>query len=261
MAAQGDDTNGVGRVVGTHAVSAALRAGKRSVEKVYTVADGWNPAVRGIINLARQQGIPVKAVDRRALANLAGTTAHQGIVAQVAEVRYVEVEDLLAEAQRRKEPPFFLVLDGIEDPRNFGALLRTAEASGAHGVVIAKDRSVGVSVAVAKAAAGALEYMQVARVTNIPRVLGILKRRGLWIYGADVGKGRVPIEVDLAVPLALVVGGEGRGLRSLVRGSCDLLISLPMVGRVESLNVSVAGGVIMYEVLRQRMSREKISEK
>ncbi|MFQ5882963.1 MAG: 23S rRNA (guanosine(2251)-2'-O)-methyltransferase RlmB [Candidatus Methylomirabilales bacterium] len=249
------------RLVGPHAVWAALRAGRRSVEKLFAVTEGRSPQVRRILAFAREQGIPVKLLHRRALATLAGTMDHQGIVAQVAEVHYVEVAELLTEAQVRGEPPFLLILDGVQDPGNLGALLRTAEASGVHGVVIPKDRSAGVGAAVAKAAAGAMEHMRLARVTNIPQVLAGLKRQGLWVYGADVGRGRSPQEVDLAIPLALVLGGEERGLRSLVRTSCDVLISLPMVGRVESLNVSVAGGILMYEILRQRLFRMKIQEK
>lgn len=251
----------MGKLIGPHAIWSALRAGKRSVEKLFTLTEEGSPRLRRIVAFARAQGIPVKLLDRKALTSLAGTADHQGIVAQVAEVRYVEVEELLEESQGRREPPFLLILDGVEDPGNFGALLRTAEATGAHGVVIPKDRAAGVSPTVAKAAAGALEHLHLARVPNIPQLLAVLKRQGLWIYGTDVSGGRAPQEVDMTLPLALVLGGEGRGLRSLVRSSCDLLISIPMVGRVESLNVSVAGGVIMYEILRQRMARKKIGGK
>ncbi|MDZ4339897.1 MAG: 23S rRNA (guanosine(2251)-2'-O)-methyltransferase RlmB [candidate division NC10 bacterium] len=245
----------MGRLFGAHAVWTALQAGRRSVEKLYTVAEGGGPPVRRIVAFARSQGIPVKVLDRRALAHLAGTTAHQGVVAQVAEVRYVELEDLLGIARQRREAPFLLIPDGVQDPRNLGALVRTAEASGAHGVVIPKDRSAGVSPVAAKAAAGALEYLPLSRVTNIARALDLLKGEGLWVYGADVAGGKPPHEVDLTMPLALVLGGEGRGLRPLVRSQCDLLLTLPMVGQVPSLNVSVAAGVIMYEVLRQRMQK------
>ncbi len=251
----------VGKLIGPHAVWSALRAGKRSVEKLFTLPEGGSPQLRRIVAFARERGIPVKLRDRKTLTSLAGTADHQGIVAQVAEVRYVEVEELLEKSRGQREAPFLLILDGVEDPGNLGALLRTAEATGAHGVVIPKDRAAGVSPTVTKAAAGALEHLHLARVPNIPQLLANLKRQALWIYGADVSGGRAPQEVDMTLPLALVLGGEGRGLRSLVRSSCDLLISIPMVGRVESLNVSVAGGVIMYEILRQRMVRKGLSGK
>lgn len=251
----------MGKLIGPHAIWGALRAGKRSVEKLFALTEGGSPQLRRLVAFAREQGIPVKLLDRKALTRLAGTADHQGVLAQVAEVRYVDIEELLEGSQQQGEPPFLLILDGVEDPGNFGALLRTAEATGAHGVVIPKDRAAGVSPTVAKAAAGALEHLHLARVPNIPQLLAALKRRGLWIYGADVGGGRAPQEVDMTLPLALVLGGEGRGLRSLVRSSCDLLISIPMVGRVESLNVSVAGGIIMYEVLRQRVARKTVGER
>ncbi|MFQ5839858.1 MAG: 23S rRNA (guanosine(2251)-2'-O)-methyltransferase RlmB [Candidatus Methylomirabilales bacterium] len=252
MAAEGGRVSIVTAVIGPRAVFEVLRAGERHVEKVFMVATGRSKILKEVLGLARARGVPVKTLERRALSNLAGGATHQGVVARVAAITYAAVEDLLEVARAREEAPCLVVMDGVEDPHNLGAVLRTAEAVGAHGAIIPKDRATGVSPTVAKAAAGALEYLRVARVPNLVQAIEGLKAAGLWVYGADAVGGRAPAEVDLSGPLALVLGGEGRGLRSLVRAHCDGILTIPTRGRIGVLNVSVAAGMLLYEVSSQR---------
>jgi len=242
-------------IFGRHPVLEALKA-EQAIEKVL-IARGVKPTgvVAGILSAARAQGVPVQFVPRRALDARADGN-HQGVMALVGAYRYADLDDLLAVSQQRNEPACLLALDAIQDVHNLGALLRTAEAVGAHGVIIPEHRAVGVTAAVRKASAGAIEHIQVARVTNLARALTTLKERGLWIVGLEeVAEAQEYHRADLTMPLVLVVGSEGRGLSRLVRETCDVLIRLPMRGQVSSLNAAVAGSVALYEVWRQRAAR------
>ncbi|MBE0466916.1 MAG: 23S rRNA (guanosine(2251)-2'-O)-methyltransferase RlmB [Candidatus Desulforudis sp.] len=237
-------------ICGRNAVREALRAG-RPLNKVI-LARGMTPSVRHeLVSLARNRGVPVQEADRTRLDALAPGAAHQGVVAVAAEQAYVGVEDLLA----TDAAPLVLVLNEIQDPHNLGAVLRTAEAAGCAGAVIPARRAAGITAAVAKASAGAVNYIRVARVDNIARALRYFKDKGLWVVGADPAGEQVYWDADLKGPLALVIGGEDRGLGRVVRNECDFLVRLPMFGRVGSLNASVAAALLIYEVVRQRSGR------
>ena len=230
---------------GRNPVREALRAGQ-AVEKIY-LAEGLHPGgiVGDILDTARQQRILVQWLDRRALDRLAGGANHQGVIAEVAEYRYAALDDLLARAAERHEPPFLLLLDALQDPQNLGTLIRTAEAVGVHGIVIPKYRAAGITPAVVKASA-------VARVTNLAQAITELKQQGVWVVGLD---GAAPVsyeDVDLTGPLAIVVGAEGAGLHRLVKERCDVLVKLPMRGRIASLNAAVAGSIVLYHAWRER---------
>jgi 23S rRNA (guanosine2251-2'-O)-methyltransferase len=240
-------------LLGPHAVREALRAGSRQVDKIFLARDLRGAVTREILNLARQAGVPVKALDRRALSALVPGLNHQGVVAAVAAVPYRELPDLLDAAKGSGRPPLLLVLDAVVDPRNVGALARTAEAAGAHGLVLLRHHAAGVTPAAAKAAAGAFEHLPVARVGNLDQALASLQGAGLWVVGADPAAPLSCDAADLTGPIALVVGGEGKGLRPLTRRRCDLLVRIPTMGRLPSLNASVAGGILLYEVVRQRL--------
>jgi 23S rRNA (guanosine2251-2'-O)-methyltransferase len=201
---------------------------------------------------AKEEGIPFQWVPRARLDQLAGGGNHQGVMAQVAAYEYVSVDDLFRRAEERGEAPFFLLLDGIEDPHNLGSILRTADAAGVHGVIIPKRRAAGLTATVAKISAGAIEYVPVARVTNLNRLADELKERGVWLVGSDGQAETAYDEVDYCLPLALVIGSEGQGMSRLMKEKCDFLVRLPMKGKVTSLNASVAAGILMYEVLRGR---------
>lgn len=213
---------------------------------------GLEGSVGQLIALAKQKGIPVKEADVRKLDELCGGGNHQGVAAQVSAARYYELEDLLKLA--KDEPPLLVIADEIEDPHNLGAIIRTAEAAGAHGLILPKRRSAGLSQTVAKTSAGAVEHLPVVRVSNLPTTIKLLKKRGVWIYGAHM-EGVPYTQVDFSGPAALVLGSEGRGLGRLVRESCDMLVSIPMYGKMNSLNVSVAGGILLYEIARRRAAR------
>lgn len=244
---------------GRHPVLELLRASGRRVEEVLVLGAGRGPALSEILSLASSRGVKVSSRTREQLTAIAGSPHHQGVVARVAEAVYASLEDLLAVPAQRGEPAFFLALDQVQDPRNLGALLRTAEATGVHGVLIPKHRAAGLTGGTAKAAMGALEFLPVARETNLVAALEKLKKQGVWLIGSVVRGGTVPWEADLRGPVCLVLGGEGQGLRPLVARTCDLLVTLPMRGRIGSLNVAGAGAVLCYEVLRQRgVQREKV---
>ena len=236
-------------IAGRNAVGEALRAG-RSLDSVLVARGERGGALSGLLAKCREKGIPVKEVDSRRLDALAGLS-HQGIAAVAACKEYASLDDLFALAEKKGEPPFFVVCDELEDPHNLGAVVRSAEAAGAHGVIIPKRRAAGLTAAVYKASAGAVEYLPVARVANISETLKELKRRGLWIYGLYMD-GETWCEADLTSAAALVVGSEGRGIGRLVREQCDFILSLPMKGQVNSLNASVACGILLYEAARQR---------
>lgn len=237
-------------LLGRRAVLEALRAG-RPLRKILIAQSAHGAAIGAIQQEARQRGVVVQFVDERRLQSLAQARPHQGVVALASAKRLATVDEILARARQQNQPPFVLVVDGVEDPANLGALIRTAEGAGVHGVIIPRHRAVGLTPAVARTSAGALEHIPVAQETNISRTLEALKQAGLWVVGADPGAGTLYSNARLIPPLAVVVGGEERGLSRLVREHCDVLVRLPMRGRITSLNVSVAGAVLLYEVVRQ----------
>lgn len=237
-------------IAGRNPVSEAIRSG-RPIDKILVARGEKTGAVVGILAKAREKQIPVKEADRVKLDFLSGSAPHQGIIALAAAKEYSTVEDILAYAAEKGEPPFLVILDELEDPHNLGAIIRTAECAGAHGVIIPKRRSVGLSYTVGKASAGAVEYMRVARVTNIASLLDDLKKQGVWIYGADMN-GTDYTHCDMSGACALVIGNEGKGMARLVREKCDVIVSLPMKGHINSLNASVAAGILMYHALKSR---------
>jgi len=236
-------------ISGRNAVAEALRSG-RPIDSVLVARGNRTGSIGVLIAKCRDAGIPVKDADPRKLEAMGGPN-HQGIIALAACKEYATLDDLFARAADSGEEPLFIVCDELEDPHNLGAIVRTAEAVGAHGVIVPKRRSVGLTSTVYKASAGAVEYMPVARVTNIVDTLRELKKRGVWVYGLDMD-GESYDKTDLTGAAALVVGAEGNGIGRLVRSECDVIVSLPMHGKISSLNASVACGILMYEALRQR---------
>ena len=236
---------------GRNAVLEALKAG-RPINKICLARGERQGSVKEIAALAKKRGVVVQEVDARKIEEAAGALRHQGVMAYVAPVAYASVDAILARAAERGEEPFVVLLDELEDPRNLGAILRSADAAGAHGVLIPKRRGCQLSAAVAKTAAGALEYVPVAQIGNIAQAIGALKEKGLWIAGADMDGAAPYYEADLKGPLALVVGSEGRGIGRLVKEACDFLVRIPMHGQINSLNASVAAGILLFEIARQR---------
>jgi 23S rRNA (guanosine2251-2'-O)-methyltransferase len=239
-------------LIGRNPVLELLRADSRRVEEVAILAEGRGPALQELLTLARQRGVKVSYRTRDQLSAMAGTPHHQGVVARVAEAAYVGLGELLRIPATRNEPPFFLALDRIQDPRNLGAVLRTAEITGVHGLILPKHHAVGLTPAVAKSAMGGVEHVPVVREANLVNMLETLKKESIWVMGAATRGGEVPWRVDLTGPLCLVLGGEGDGLRPLVARTCDRLLTLPMRGKIGSLNVSAAAAVLCYETVRQR---------
>jgi 23S rRNA (guanosine2251-2'-O)-methyltransferase len=237
-------------IAGRNSVSEALKSG-RSINKVYVARGNTEGSIREIIGVVKDRKIPLQEVERSFLDKLTGER-HQGIVAEAAPYEYVEIEDILAKARDLGEEPLVLILAELEDPHNFGAILRTAEAAGVHGVIIPKRRGVQLNATVAKVSSGAAEYVPVARVANLGQAVEKLKDSGLWITGADMHGENTLWKADLAGPLALVIGGEGRGIPKLLKEKCDFLTSIPMKGKISSLNASAAASVFLFEVLRQR---------
>lgn len=243
-------------IAGKHSVAEALKAG-RSINKIWIAEGTQQKQMQPILTEAKNRGVVVQTADKRKLDTLVPGIQHQGVVAQAAPYVYAEVEDLLAAAAAKDEDPFLIILDEIEDPHNLGSILRTADCTGVHGVIIPKRRSAQVNATVSKTSAGAAEYVPVARVTNLAQTMEKLKEAGVWIAGTDVrAEGEIYDTDVFKGPLALVIGNEGEGMGRLVREKCDVLIKLPMQGRINSLNASVAAGVVMYEVLRQRSGRK-----
>ena len=238
------------RIEGRNAVREALRAGK-TVERLYVQEGLTNPAAVSIVTEAQKKNIQVRFVKKERLDEMSETGSHQGVIASVSAYEYGTVEQMLAAAAEKGEDPFLILLDGIEDPHNLGAILRTANLAGAHGVIIPKDRAVGLTAIAAKTSAGAVNYTPVARVTNLNRTIRELKEKGLWFVCADMD-GEVMYRQNLKGPIGLVIGGEGNGVSRLVRESCDLVTRIPMDGDIDSLNASVAAGVLAFEIVRQR---------
>ncbi len=243
-------------IIGRNAVMEALKSG-RPLDSVLIARGERQGSIGAIVARCRENGVPVKETDSRKLDAMAAN--HQGVIAVAACKDYVTLDELFKAAEEKGEPPFFIVCDELEDPHNLGAILRTAEAAGAHGVVVPRRRSVGLTGAVYKASAGAVEYVPVARVANITDALKEMKKRGMWIYGLDMD-GEDWCATDLTGAMALVVGSEGRGVSRLVRENCDFVLSLPMSGRINSLNASVACGIVLYEAARQRKGIRAINK-
>ncbi len=245
-----------GRICGRNSVLELLRSGGRRTNEIAVLAGAHGPLAE-VVALARRAGVKVSYRTRDQLTAIAGTDRHQGVVARVASAEYADLAELLEIPKRRGEAPFFMALDQVQDPRNFGAILRTAEVFGAHGVIVPKHHQVGLTEAAARAAMGAVEYIAVARETNLVNALEKLKQLGIWIYGSTIGTGTPAWAADLSGPICLVLGSEGEGLRPLVARTCDALLTIPMTGQVGSLNVGAAGAVLCYEVARQRALRGK----
>lgn len=243
------------QIYGVNAVMEALRAGTRQIETITILESARPDRLKPLIDLARQKGVPVHRVPRLDLDRTLGEVRHQGVVARIAAARYADADDLLDVLEAKigtADPPLVLGLDAIEDPRNLGSILRSAECAGVHGVFIAERRAVGLTGVVAKVAAGALEYVPVARVTNLVRLIEQLKARNIWVVGAAAEARQSYTEWDWKLPAAIFLGNEGSGLHRLVREHCDTLIRIPVFGKLDSLNVSVAAGVLLYEARRQR---------
>ena len=242
-------------IEGRNAVIEALRA-KRTIDRLF-VLDGCNDGpISTVKREAKKNDIRIKYVDRDRLDAMSVTGHHQGVIAKCAAYTYSEVDDILERAREKNEDPFIILLDNIEDPHNLGAIIRTANLAGAHGVIIPKDRAVGLTATVARTSAGALEHTLVAKVTNLSRTINDLKDKGIWFACADMD-GEVMYDRDLTGPLGLVIGSEGNGVSRLVREKCDMVCAIPMKGDIDSLNASVAAGVLMYEAVRQRMNKAR----
>ena len=237
-------------VAGRNAVMEALK-GSRSVNKLMIANGSTEGSIKEIIAVAKEKGVNIQYCDRSKLDSIARGIRHQGVLAQVAPVQYAELEDILQVAKDRNEPPFIVLLDELEDPHNLGAILRTADAAGVHGVLIPKHRSCPLSATVAKTSAGAVEHVPVARVGNLVQTIKKLKQEGLWVAAADMD-GKDYYDTDLTGPLLLIIGSEGQGVGRLVKEQCDFVVRIPMVGRINSLNASVAGSILMYEAMKQR---------
>ena len=239
------------QIEGRNAVLEAFRSGK-CVDKLFILDGCQDGPVRTIAREARKTDTIINYVSKERLDQLRETRAHQGVIAQVAAYEYSTVEEILARAEEKGEPPFLILLDNVEDPHNLGAIIRTANLAGAHGVIIPKRRAVGLTSTVAKTSAGAINYTPVAKVTNIVRTIEELKEKGIWFVCADMG-GETMYDLDLTGPMGLVIGNEGEGVSRLVREACDFTASIPMKGDIDSLNASVAAGVLAYEIVRQRL--------
>ena len=237
-------------IEGRNAVLEALRSGK-PVDRVFILAKSYDGPIRTIVREAKKRDCILSFVDKKRLDEISETGKHQGAIAYIAAYRYSTVKDILALARKRGEDPFLFLLDNIEDPHNLGAIIRTANLAGAHGVIIPKNRAAGLTATVAKASAGAINYTPVAKVTNLSRTMEELKKEGLWFVCADMG-GQVMYDLNLTGPIGLVIGNEGSGVGDLVRKHCDLFAAIPMAGEIDSLNASVAAGVLAYELVRQR---------
>lgn len=241
-------------IEGRNAVIEALKS-ERTIEQLLIAKGDTEGSVNLIIALAKERHIVIKEVDRKKLDNMSVSKAHQGVIAIVTPYDYFEVSDILKCAEEKGEKPFILILDEIEDPHNFGAIIRSAEVCGVHGIIIPKRRNVGITPIVYKTSAGAVQHMKIAKVTNINTVIDELKEKGLWIYGADMDGENYCYEVDFSGAAALVIGSEGKGISKLTKSKCDVLTKIPMRGNINSLNASVAGGIMMYEIMKQRLQR------
>jgi 23S rRNA (guanosine2251-2'-O)-methyltransferase len=245
------------KIVGRNSVLELLRSSnKREIERLLIGQGKVDPRLRQIISIAEKKRIRYDFVPQRELDRIEATVPHQGVIALVSPTGYIDVQTLIKNAQGHGRPPLLIMLDGIQDPRNLGAIIRTADAVNADGVVIPKNRAAGVTTATHKASAGSSAYVSVAQVTNLARTIEMFKADGIWVVGADVAAPTIYTDANLTVPICLVLGNEAKGLRRLVKERCDFLVRLPMFGHISTLNVSVATGVLLYEVVRQRTAVE-----
>jgi 23S rRNA (guanosine2251-2'-O)-methyltransferase len=239
-------------IEGRNAVIEALKS-DRTVEQIMVAKGDMEGSINVILALAKEKNIVVKEVDRKKLDSLSETRSHQGVVAYVTPYKYFELEEIIDYAKEKGEAPFVVVLDEIEDPHNFGSIIRTAEVCGVHGILIPKRRNVGVTPTVYKSSAGAVEHMKIAKITNVNAAIETLKEYGVWVYGADMDGEEYSFQANFSGAVALVIGSEGRGISKLTKDKCDKLVKIPMMGKINSLNASVAGGIMMYEVLKHRL--------
>lgn len=244
-------------IEGRNAVIEALKSdNSKTIEQIFIAEGSISGSSKVIIAKAKEKNIVIKKVDRKKLDKISETGAHQGVIAQVTPYKYYEVDDILEYAKKKGEPPFIIILDEIEDPHNFGSIIRTAEICGVHGIIISKRRNVGVTPVVYKSSAGAVEYMRICKVTNLNNTIEKLKERNIWIYGADMSGQSYCFNIDFSGAVALVIGSEGRGISKLIKEKCDMLVKIPMMGNIASLNASVAGGILMYEILKQKIKSD-----
>ena len=248
-----EDSAADGLIEGRNAVTEALRAGT-AIDKIYIARGDTDRTLSQIVALAKSAGIVVAGADHRKLDAMSCTHSHQGVIAVAAVRQYVSVEEILASAAEKGEPPLLVVCDELSDPHNLGAVIRTAECAGAHGVIIPKRRSAGLTAVVAKTSAGAVSYLPVARVSNIPALLEQLKQEGLWVFGTAAEGNTTLYDADLKGPAAIVIGSEGTGMSRLTVQRCDFLVRIPMKGHISSLNASAAAAILLYEAVRQRMT-------
>lgn len=239
-------------VIGRNAVIETLK-GDRTIETLYISNNKMEGSINTIISIAKEKRVLIKEVDRRKLDSMSNGGVHQGVIAKVTPYKYSEVSDILDLAEERGEAPFIVILDEVEDPHNLGSIVRTAELFGVHGIIIPKRRSASVSATVYKSSVGAIEHVKIAKVTNLNATIEDLKQKGIWVYGADIRAEEYSYQVDFSGACAVIIGNEGRGISKLTVQKCDKLIKIPMVGKINSLNASVAGGIIMYEVLKGRL--------
>jgi 23S rRNA (guanosine2251-2'-O)-methyltransferase len=245
-------------IYGIHPVQEALKSSHLQIQKIWIGTHTPHPPLQWIIDLAHKKKVPVTLTTKESLERMTKAGVHQNVVGLVKETSYVDFEGMLSHWKKEGTKALFLILDGIQDPQNFGSLIRTALGCGAHGIIIPKDRSVGITPVVIKASAGAAAYLPIVRVVNIATTMDALKKEGIWVYGA-AGEARDPIyQLDLNTNLAIVIGAEGKGIRPLVKKKCDQLFSIPMRGPVSSFNASVSGGMILYEVMRQRSLHQRV---
>ncbi|AOR22384.1 23S rRNA (guanosine(2251)-2'-O)-methyltransferase RlmB [Clostridium taeniosporum] len=239
-------------IIGRNAVTEALKT-DRTIETLYISNAKLEGSINSIISKAKEKKILIKEVDKRKLDSMCNNAVHQGVIARVTPYKYSEVSDILELAEKKGEQPFIVILDEVEDPHNLGSIIRTSELFGVHGIIIPKRRSASVTTMVYKSSVGAIEHVKVARVTNLNSVIDELKERGIWVYGTDIRAEEYSYQTDFSGPCAVIIGNEGKGISKLTLKKCDKLIKIPMVGKINSLNASVAGGIIMYEVLKGRL--------
>lgn len=243
-------------IEGRNAVIEAIKSNNNTIEQILIAKGDKEGSIIKLLNMAKEKRLVIKEVDRRKLDGMSETGAHQGVIAVITPYQYFTIEDILDEAKKKNEDPFIIVLDEIEDPHNLGSIIRTAELCGAHGIVIPKRRNVGITPTVYKSAAGAVEHMKIAKVANINQAIDKIKESGIWVYGADIRGREYSYETNFSGPCAIVIGNEGMGMSKLTAQKCDKLIKIPMVGTINSLNASVAGGIMMYEVMKGRLENK-----
>lgn len=239
------------QVEGRNAVLELLESGK-NINKIYVTKGEKHGSILKIIAMAKENKVIIVEKDKKQMSQMAQTENYQGVIAIVPPFEYCDIEDILDYAKTKNEPPFILILDGIEDTHNLGAIIRTAETAGVHGIIIPKRRAASVNSTVSKISCGAVEYMKIARVNNITDSINTLKKNGVWVCGTSISADKYYFNQDLTGPIAIVIGNEGKGMSNLVEKNCDFLVKIPMMGKIESLNASVSTGIILYEVLKQR---------